>query len=612
VTFENGNQALLVDAISNSDPHRLLADLNIRAQCPVVVLAGGAKTLIDDQRRITSRILGPAVVEAVDRTGAAVVDGATESGVMAIVGAHMAHRHANSPLLGVAPSGLVSYPGARVDAGQEGAALEPNHSHFVLVDGAHWGGETQVLIRLAQALAGQEPVVMVVAGGGEVTESEVLSAVRRGWPVFVTEGTGGVADAIAEAWRTSRELAARSNGPLRRRRSQDAAASQSLDIDDSVLEIVRDGDIRLYSGVDHIELARQLSWELQNAKSLKRAWERFATYDGLAVSERRRYERLQRWILVLALMATFLAVLKASIDVEGSFGWLNSVLHWSVVAAPIVVSVLIAMTTRIGAGKRWILLRAAAETIKREIYRFRTGTGVYQRKRSGAQDVSRAEILSAQLNGIESKLIQSEASSAELTPYSGPLPPPMYGPSTSDDGLSELDPDRYIELRIGDQLNFFHTKVRVLARQLRRLQFVSVAAGGAGAILAAAGFDVWIALTTAVGSAALARLAHMQVDSTLVSYNQSAIKLDSLRRGWESLEPAKRSRDAFERLVADAEAVLATELGGWVQQMNEALEELQAEQMENERLIRIDESESDADSIQLKPATTPRSSQSAS
>jgi hypothetical protein len=164
---------------------------------------------------------------------------------------------------------------------------------------------------------------------------------------------------------------------------------------------------------------------------LKLAWRSFATYDSLAGAARKSFERCQRWILVGGIVATFLALLQAELDIgpKSSVAWIDDVLHWSVVALPILVAVLIGMTFRLAPGKRWVLLRAAAETIKREIYRFRTATGVYGQASAQADRVSPQEMLSAQLDAIEARLLVTEASSAELTPYSGPLPPVMYGAS---------------------------------------------------------------------------------------------------------------------------------------------------------------------------------------
>lgn len=104
-------------------------------------------------------------------------------------------------LVGVAPAELVSYPGG--PAGER-VLLENNHSHFILADSSVWGGETRLLMAVAQTLAGGGRVVMVLAGGGPVATSEVLEAGRRGWPVFVVAGTGGLADDLLKLRTTYR------------------------------------------------------------------------------------------------------------------------------------------------------------------------------------------------------------------------------------------------------------------------------------------------------------------------------------------------------------------------------------------------------------------------
>ena len=102
---------------------------------------------------------------------------------------------------------------------------------------------------------------------------------------------------------------------------------------------------------------------------------------------------------------------------------------------------------------------------------------------------------------------------------------------------------------------------------------LALTAGAAGGLLAAAGFEVLIGLTTAIAANVVAYLGYLQVEPTLVAYNQAAARLEGVRRAWEAQPAAKRDFDSFEKLVADSEGVLATELSGWVQQMNQAIEE---------------------------------------
>lgn len=196
IWFSNGNSAL-VCRDDGSEAGQLVAALGLEPDetgRPVLVVSGGADTLKGAHLDRAEEMLGTAVPAATGLAGAAVVDGGTSAGVMAVIGAARARlREAMPVLLGVAPEDLVSYPGRSRD---DGVPLDPQHTHFVLADSSEWGGETALLISVAAGLAGPGPVVMLLAGGGPVAKADVLAAVRRRWPVFAVAGTGGLADDI--------------------------------------------------------------------------------------------------------------------------------------------------------------------------------------------------------------------------------------------------------------------------------------------------------------------------------------------------------------------------------------------------------------------------------
>jgi hypothetical protein len=145
-----------------------------------------------------------------------------------------------------------------------------------------------------------------------------------------------------------------------------------------------------------------------------------------------------------------------------------------------------------------------------------------------------------------------------------------------------------MRVRIESQLEYYHGRNRGLDHRRAQLQAVAIGAGGAGAILAAAGAEIWIGLTTTIAAAGLSYLGYLQVDSTIVAYNQAAGRLERLRAWWGALDPAAREHDpaARERLVRRGEAALTTELGGWVEQMSQSLRELQERQ--GERIRQVD------------------------
>jgi hypothetical protein len=247
-------------------------------------------------------------------------------------------------------------------------------------------------------------------------------------------------------------------------------------------------------------------------------------------------------------------------------------LHFLVIIAPIALSVLIGWTNRFHHGKRWILTRQAAEAIKREIFQFRTGATPYRDESTREKDLAKA------IEDVTRRLARSEANTTALPIYSGPIPP-LYAAGEGDDGMSPLAPDRYIEVRLDDQLRFFRKKAVTLDTLLERLQWGILGAGGLGTLLAAIDFDLWVTLTTAVAAALGAYLSYRGVDSTLTNYNQTAIDLENIKGWWTALRPDEQGDPAnVDALVQHTEEVLATEISGWTQRMQDALSNLRKDQ----------------------------------
>jgi hypothetical protein len=249
---------------------------------------------------------------------------------------------------------------------------------------------------------------------------------------------------------------------------------------------------------------------------------------------------------------------------------LHEALRLVLIVVPIGVSVLIAVSNRFKPGKRWVLLRSAAESIKREIYRFRLRALGYE------QDNTREKKLSEAIEDITRRLARTEANTTALAAYAGTIPPPNAA-SERDDGLSQLSADQYVRMRLEDQLAFYRRKTVVYERQLRGLQIGVLVAGAVGTLLAALGGAavIWIALSSAVVGAVMTFLSYRQVETTLVNYNQTATDLENILSWWTALEPLEQVQRAnIEALATHTEDVLANELAGWTQRMTDALEKL--------------------------------------
>jgi SLOG in TRPM, prokaryote len=174
-----------------------LETLGLDRPLPTLVLAGGAARVdaseLDRLRPVIDELAGLA-----ERLGVAVVDGGTDVGVMRLMG-QARSRGRSFPLIGVVAASLAVEPEATPTGEQ--AALEPNHTHLLLVPGQRWGDEAPWLARVASVLAGDEPSATAIVNGGEIAYADAAESVSAHRPVLAIDGTGRTADVLAAACR---------------------------------------------------------------------------------------------------------------------------------------------------------------------------------------------------------------------------------------------------------------------------------------------------------------------------------------------------------------------------------------------------------------------------
>ena len=132
ITFENGNRALVITAPRDASAKAILDALEIASPRAVILLFGGAAGLEDSRKTRLATLFAEGVTPVAAELGALIIDGGTQSGVMAMMGEAVAQSHTTVQLLGIAPEGKITNPEiAGAFKIPEGASLEPNHSHFV-------------------------------------------------------------------------------------------------------------------------------------------------------------------------------------------------------------------------------------------------------------------------------------------------------------------------------------------------------------------------------------------------------------------------------------------------------------------------------------------------
>src|SRR6185369_8169918 len=135
ITFQN-RVATAVLPPPDAKASEIVHALKLPEYKSVLLLLGGADSIDDKLKPRLSQLFGRGVARAAATVEAVIIDGGTRAGVMELMGQGVADRGFKSSLIGVAPLALVSYPGGKV-SGE--ASLDPNHSHFVLVQGNTWG-----------------------------------------------------------------------------------------------------------------------------------------------------------------------------------------------------------------------------------------------------------------------------------------------------------------------------------------------------------------------------------------------------------------------------------------------------------------------------------------
>ncbi len=557
IAFPDNHIALAIRPLPSQKAEAIVEALALKPYKAVFLILGGVDAIDEKLIPQLTKLFVLGIARAASESAAVIIDAGGKAGTSALMGKGVASRGIKSNLIGVAPASKLIFPNAPTGE----LAAESNHSRFVLAEGNEWSCETSMRFELTNALVDPTtsniadspakkvklPSLAILVNGGKLSINEALRTVRQNIPLIVIEGSGGMADQIAAAWKQK----------------------ATLPEDPEMAEIIADGNIQIHSLNNPINaIERLIQREIGGNQVLLQAWETFAAYDLNANSQQKNFQILQLGILAVGVIATALAVIQTQ--------WptlLEAVIHYILILLPILLTVLITATNRFKQGNKWLLLRAGAETIKREIYRYRTGALEYRNEPE--------QQLSKKIEEITRRTMRTEVNTTALVQYdkSKGFPPYMDTSEGGDDGFSFLTPERYVKLRLADQLTFFKKRSVKLEKEIQLLYWLTFGFGGLGTYLAAIGHQTWIALTTAVVAAMGTYLSYNQSESILTKYNQAATDLENINLWWNALQPDAQSNPInIDSLVEHTEQVLQSEQDAWVQQMKNALSSLRKEE----------------------------------
>jgi len=86
ITFENGNRAVIISAPRDAKAQAILDALEITSPRAVILLFGGAAGLDDPRKARLATLFANGVTPVATELDALIIDGGTQSGVMAIMG----------------------------------------------------------------------------------------------------------------------------------------------------------------------------------------------------------------------------------------------------------------------------------------------------------------------------------------------------------------------------------------------------------------------------------------------------------------------------------------------------------------------------------------------
>jgi SLOG in TRPM, prokaryote/Protein of unknown function (DUF4231) len=357
-----------------------LTELGLRGPRPVVVLVGGADGLDDHQLARLRPLFEEGLAPLADALGACVIDGGTDTGVMGLIGQARAKLGASFPLIGVSAMGTVAGAGSR-SAPDDAPALEPNHSHVVLVPGSTFGEESPWLAEIASQVAGDSPSVTVVVNGGEVTFDDATRSVEAGRPVLVVAGSGRTADTMAAALdehsQDKRAVKLAASGLLQAvdvgagPHALAGAVAGVLTTRTEVRPAAKDYEDALKA--DFSALIGELRLPELRRRFLRSRWlDQLLWVEGRATRNRNRY---YFWRLITILGGVTVPALVTA-NLTGSA---RAPLYWVTFAVSLLVAISAAVEGFFRYGERWRHYRRTAELLKTEGWQYFQLTGHYRR-----------------------------------------------------------------------------------------------------------------------------------------------------------------------------------------------------------------------------------------
>lgn len=188
ISLKRGATVKAANISNDNEIQAALTELGIPHPKTAIVLVGGAGGIGFLDKFPMRKAVG-IVARLAEETGAIVVDGGTQSGIMTEIGRQRKRNRFTFPLVGVVFDTLLMKE-------DPASILDSNHTHFFLVPGDDWGDESSWISKIATVIAGGRKSITVLVNGGKISRSDVEYSLLDDRPTFVMRGTGRLANEI--------------------------------------------------------------------------------------------------------------------------------------------------------------------------------------------------------------------------------------------------------------------------------------------------------------------------------------------------------------------------------------------------------------------------------
>lgn len=188
ISLKGGVTVSAANVASEDEIQATLDELGIPRPRPAIVLVGGAGGVGFLEKFPMQKAVG-IVAQLAEESGAVVVDGGTQAGVMSEMGMQRKKNGHTFPLLGVVFDALLMRK-------EPSSVLDPGHTHFLVIPGNAWGDESAWISKIATVVAGDRKSITVLVNGGEISRADVEYSLMADRPTAVIRGTGRLADEI--------------------------------------------------------------------------------------------------------------------------------------------------------------------------------------------------------------------------------------------------------------------------------------------------------------------------------------------------------------------------------------------------------------------------------